>query len=237
MFREADDDEADLDWNFVDRFSDQGREEEGRKLDLEVPTHKASEVEEWVRDRGCNQNSDERILLQPSHHNRLHFVHNSRFPLILLSFFDLVEYCSALFGPLASHRCGSGNEVRRQLSDGSASTPEECLQNHLFIQLEESDGSLLWNRRGTWGEVIELPTAWNILGHRLTLVGSEDDLCNMRSEIEHEGVQTRPKADWAGDSQTEPIQRVQREISCCRSIELVRSWQVKERCNCHGGHA
>ena len=50
MFREADDDEADLDWNFVDRFPDQGREEEGRKLDLEVPTHKASEVEEWVRD-------------------------------------------------------------------------------------------------------------------------------------------------------------------------------------------
>ena len=42
MLREANDDEADLNWYFVDCFPNKGRKEEGRELNLEVPTHEAS---------------------------------------------------------------------------------------------------------------------------------------------------------------------------------------------------
>ena len=50
MLREANDDEADLNWYFVDCFPNKGRKEEGCELHLEVSAHEPGQIEEWVWD-------------------------------------------------------------------------------------------------------------------------------------------------------------------------------------------
>jgi len=97
-----------------------------------------------------------------------------------LLFWDLHELCE-FFSFVASFRGGEGNEVWREFSDGSTSTPEEGFPENGGEDFPEGDGGAI--ELSAFLEVIVPPSAGEVLGHVAAPVGSHSHGSDVGPEV------------------------------------------------------
>lgn len=117
MLREAEDHEEGLNGDLDDCLADEGGAEEHTEGDQEVTAEEASEVEEWVRYRGKEEDRDEGVLLEGLIDPHLRALHEA---LAATAHCALVEHLCELLMLTACETCRACHIVGWQLADSGS---------------------------------------------------------------------------------------------------------------------